>query len=1109
MTLLHFKDSLRTYLVLAFSFLFLVGIQNVPAAAQVAGGTIQGTVTDPKDAVIPKAQISVKNLKTDEAVASETNNEGFFTVPNLVPGKYEVSASLVGFATQTAKNVLLTVGGQQSVNFKLKLGAANEQVDVSTVGPAVETTSSTVSGVVGEEAVRELPLNGRSWTDLASLQTGVNAIQTQPTFSSGPDRGNRGFGLQLTISGARPQQNNYRLDGVSINDYANGAPGSVLGGNLGVDAIQEFSVLTSNYSAEYGKTSGGVVNAITRSGGNRFHGSLYEFTRNSIFDARNYFDQEQLNALDPDRIPPFKRNQFGGALGGPIIKNRTFFFADYEGIRQSKGISSLNFVPSVAARSGSVHDTTTGQPMQIAVDPASQKYLTFFPLPNGGPTANPDVSQYFFSGQQIVNENFFTTRVDHKISDKDSVYGTYLYDKTPYSSPDGLNNVLLGSKSSRQILVLEANHIFSPTVTNNVRFGYNTETVDNNKSLKAINPAAGDLSFGALPGRTAANVIIGDGITQFSGGTGASPTYFYDWKSYQGYDDAIVSRGNHTIKFGFAFERMLMKQIGLVDANGIFRFPTLIDFLQNQNLTSFNTGIASSLTPRNFRQNLTGVYLQDDWRFRSNLTINAGIRYETASVPTETNGKLVNLRNIGDAQAHLGDPLFANPTLLDFEPRIGFAWDPFKNGKTAVRGGFGIFDVQPLLYQFTLLENQAAPFFLYSSINSFAPTDHVFYNGVASLLNANTVRSTFIPNHSKRDYVMQWNLNVQHELTHDLTAMVAYVASRGVHQPFRVDDADFVLPMKTDAGYLFPAPIGSGTRVNENFGSVRGMFYTGRSYYNAMEAQLSKRVSHGVQAQAVFTYGKSIDTSSATVAGDAFGNSISSLPNWFNPRLSRGLSDFNVTKNLTLNAMWDVPSPKSIAQPLRWAAGGWQLGGIFTMHDGVPFTPTFGTDGDPQGLNSSDPWAFPNRLKTPGCGTAVHPGNPNNYIKTECFAIPTAPNLAFYNANCDTTVGDASLLQCFNLRGNAGRNSLIGPGTTNLDISIFKNNHVARFGESFNVQFRAELFNVLNHANFAPPTAPTNTDIFDSTGARNSLAGALTSTVTTAREIQFAIKVSF
>src|SRR4030088_3167910 len=460
--------------------------------------------------------------------------------------------------------------------------------------PAIQLTSSDIGAVVNATTVRELPLNGRSWTDLAQLQPGVSAIHTQPDFSAGTDRGNRGFGQQLTISGARPQQNNYRLDGVSLNDYANGAPGSVLGGNLGVDAIQEFSVLTSNYSAEYGKTSGGVINAITRTGTNQIHGSVYEFLRNSRLDSKNYFDPA-------GKIPPFKRNQFGGAIGGPIIKDRTFFFADYEGIRQSKGISSLTIVPSLNARNGLLcsnpagadpsNPCTTTQltpgPNTDAngVDLNAKAYLTFYHLPNGPLLANGDTGYYTFSGQQIVNENFFTTRVDHRFTNNDSLFGTYMYDKTPYASPDGLNNVEFDTLTSRQFLSVEETHVFTPRFANSIRIGGNHETVNNNESQKAINPDATrtDLGVGgtAFAGRAATQVLMGGGVTDFTGGVGGSPTYFYHWNSIQLYDDAFFTKGTHSIRFGVAAERMLLNVVADTDPNGIWNFGDLTSFLTN------------------------------------------------------------------------------------------------------------------------------------------------------------------------------------------------------------------------------------------------------------------------------------------------------------------------------------------------------------------------------------------------------------------------------------------------------------------------------------------------------------------------------------------------
>src|ERR1700736_6018354 len=664
-------------------FLAAALLVATPARAQVSGGTLSGTVSDPAGGGIPQAQLVIKNVATSVERTVTTNDDGFYTVVNLQAGGYELIISAKDFNTETKSGIIVTVGGQLTFDVVMNVGTVANRVEVTTQVPPVQLASSDISAVVDATTVRELPLNGRSRTDLAALQPGVSPIQTQPSFASGSNRGNRGFGQQLTISGARPQQNNYRLDGVSLNDYANGAPGSVLGGNLGVDAIQEFSVLTSNYSAEYGKTSGGVVNATTRSGTNGFHGSIYEFLRNSALDARNFFE-------DPNRPKAaFKRNQFGGAIGGPIVKNRTFFFADYEGIRQSKGIANRDFVPSLDARNGIIG----GVALPGGVDPMVQKYLALYPLASPS-NCGTDFCQFTFSGKQVVNENFVTTRIDHKFTDEDSVFGTYLFDKTPYSSPDSMGNVQLSTLSSRQIVAVEETHSFTPTFVNAVRFGYNHEYVNNDSSVSAIDPAAALTSLRAFPGRDASVVNV-TGLTSMTGGVGGVPTYLYGWNSFQGYDDAFWTKGTHTVKFGAAFERMLLQATALTDANGIWTFRNLTSFLQNAP-SKFAGGIASSLTPRNFRQNLFGAYVQDDWRWKPNLTLNLGVRYEMTTVPTETKGKLVNLRNIGDPLPVCGisgtgcassGALFSNPTLRNFEPRIGFAWDPFRNGKMAGGGG--------------------------------------------------------------------------------------------------------------------------------------------------------------------------------------------------------------------------------------------------------------------------------------------------------------------------------------------------------------------------------------------------------------------------------------
>jgi hypothetical protein len=328
--------------------------------------------------------------------------------------------------------------------------------------------------------------------------------------------------------------------------------------------------------------------------------------------------------------------------------------------------------------------------------------------------------------------------------------------------------------------------------------------------------------------------------------------------------------------------------------------------------------------------------------------------------------------------------------------------------------------------------------------------------------------------------VMQWNLTIQRELAKDVSAMVGYVGSRGIHQPFRVEDVNIVLPTSTSHGYLWPSPASSGTRLNANAGRITAGFWNGDSYYNALELQIKKKIVRG-SVEASYTWAKSIDASSSSLVGDEYSNSISS-PLFFNHRLNRGLSDFNIAQNLEINYTWELGTPKWASGFKGWMLGGWEIGGVFEASTGVPFTPGIG--GDALGVKSTDPNTdVPNLIAGPGCGSPVNPGNPVGYIKTQCFAVPNP----------------------ITLRGNLGRNTLIGPGLMNFDFSLFKNNYIKRISDRFNVQFRAEFFNILNHANFAPPL--DNRNIFDSTGSPVANAGLITSTQTPSRQIQFAVKL--
>ncbi|MGH9359340.1 MAG: TonB-dependent receptor domain-containing protein, partial [Terriglobia bacterium] len=684
--------SLLATLVLSF---FLA----TSARAQVTGATMSGTVTDPSGAVIPNAQVVIKNAATGVTRDVRTDSAGFYMAPNLLPGPYSVTISASGFSTRLQKGITLTVGGTQVLNVTLQVGKVTNLVQVTGAAPTVQLNSSVISNVVNATTVRNLPLNGRSWSDLALLSPGVATVTTLVPFSAGSARGNRGYGAQVTIGGVRPQFSNYRIDGISIMDYSNGSPGSVIGGNLGVDAIQEFSVLTTNYSAEYGRTAGGVVNAITRSGTNSFHGSAYEFLRNGSLDAANFFDN--FSNLSK---PVFRRNQFGVSAGGPIQRNKTFIFGDYEGIRQAQPTAQVDSSPSVAARQGHL---STGN---ITVDPNAAKYLALYSLPNVGTTTG-DTGLFSFEQNHLVTENYVSTRLDHTISSKDSVFGTFSWDKTPYTSPDAWDNVLIANQTLTARVAVEETHIFSPTLVNTFRAGYNRSSADVSKSVSAINPAAADLSLAAVPGRPAAVLQVG-GLTEMTGGVGGTNNYLYRWNDYQVYDDAFKTIGTHSIKFGGDFEYMQDYVEAPNDPNGVWNFGSLLDFFTNAP-SHFNAALPNTTSPRGFRQKLLGVYLQDDWRYRPNLTLNLGMRYEITSNFTEVHGKIVNLPSPNAATPRLGNPLYPkNPTLRDFDPRVGFAWDPFHNGKTSIRGGFGIFDVLPLPYLAGNKSAQVAPFAL-------------------------------------------------------------------------------------------------------------------------------------------------------------------------------------------------------------------------------------------------------------------------------------------------------------------------------------------------------------------------------------------------------------
>lgn len=1129
--------------------LILCSIYGVPAHAQVAGATLSGLVTDENGGAVAGAGLSVKNLGTGNVRELTTNGDGFYSVPNLVPGSYEVRVSAKGFQTLIQKDITLTVGAQQALNLTLRVGQLNQTVEVNAAPPDVQTTSSTISATVDSTTVRQLPLNGRDWTSLATLEPGVVSIPNQATTSFSANKGNRGFGNQLSNGGHRANENSYRVNGISINDYSNSAPGGATGVNLGVDGVQEFSVLTSNYTAEYGRTSGAVINALTRSGTNDLHGTAYVFDRDSIFDARNFFD--------PASIPTFHRVQFGASGGTAVIKDKTFVFANYEGLRQTSSSSGTIHVPSQEARNGELCVASGADPcaslQTIIVSPQVAPYLALWPCPSACQAAtNTDTVSLVSTTPNHADENYVITRVDQKLTGKDNLSGAYFFDSGPQSQTDPLGNTVHQVYSRRQMVSAEETHIFSPAVVNTVRAGF-SRIIGNINTPVSGDAVSKDAALAIAPGAIGPPQIPISGITT-AFGLGGFNKFKHAWNSIQLYDDAFYTRGTHAIKFGFAFERMQYNILEQLSPNGRMNGYSLDAFLTNapHQLNALAPGGSFEV---GLRESLFAAYVQDDWRFRPNLTFNLGLRYEATTRPTDShtvpgytvNGYTVPTANFQQIQTLLNcqpgttacgpvgtsSPLTNNPTTLNYEPRIGFSWDPFKHGTTAIRGGFGIFDVLPLPYEFGLNTAATAPFQIIgadktATLGTGTPDTNLSFN-------RQRIRNRYIDPNPHRADVLNWNLNIQREVAHNWTALVGYVGSRSVHLSVASDDVNLVQPaFVSGTGFVFPCIPSAvtpaytatnncsnnqtGTRIDSNWGGgagIRPVIFDGESTYHAFQTQLKRAASHGVQGQASYTFGKCRDTSSAPVTGDTYLNSIA-VPLVLLKSARVGACDFDIRQTFTGTVIWDIPGPKEGWQ--SYVAGGWQLGTIITATSGAPFTVTVGDGNDPLGTGFNGDFSMDYANVIPGCH-AIHGGV--NYLNANCFTPPTAPTslplataanpfgcapLSFTNSPVPAPSGQQ---YCSNVLGNTGRNRFYGPGLTTVDFSIFKNFPIHKISETFNAQFRAEFFNILNHTNFLSPgflnTFGQNNSVFDFDGT--SLPTALNQTSTSSRQIQLGLKL--
>jgi Carboxypeptidase regulatory-like domain len=1102
---------------LGSAIILLAALVTCEIFAQGSTATIIGVVRDTSGALIPGVTINVKHLDsglTRTVLSSETGN---YTVQSLPVGPYEITTNMPGFKQEVRRGIDLVVGQEAVIDLTLEVGANAEQVTVSEEAPLVNTTLALTSGLISEQQVKDLPLNGRSFDNLLLL----NVNTTNPSGNV-----NNGAWNAFSVAGKRMEANRYLLNGLDwIGQNGTGQFITPMGTSrqlLGVDAVREFNVLPHSYGAEYGKRSGGQISVVTSSGTNQLHGTVFEYLRNSALDARNFFDQSANGA------PPFKRNQFGASLGGPLIKDKAFLFGNYEGFQQRWVNSAATAVPDANARQGMLPcymatPTACGSsPNQFVTVPNLKRgmlpYLQYFwPTPTqeiydtqGRPTGT---ALSFLNAPSRVKENFGMARFDYTLSSKDSFWANYNYDDGNDGRPPADPTFVTVDHNRTMGLGVQETHIFSPSLLNTFTYGFAKVFAISQSLPAAASPIPANLSF--ITGDTAGSITVGGSAQTNTPGSVVAPNGNMPYRGRRftntWSDDVHFTRGNHSWSAGVWIYKLEEDLFGGAQTTaGTIAYGSILTMLQDIP-TAFQVTPRSN--PGDFTSTESAWYVQDEWKVKPRLSLRLGLRDEMTNGWNAPNGQCSNYI-FGPDGVIKTDPVLAHSCLLQnnakalLQPRIGLAWDPTGNGKWAVRAAFGIHnDLQDNLghriqanppYNMRVSLPTASGLLAQIPIDPNLPIPPSCHNAPTekgcSIFSPGGIDPTL---HTPT--IQNWSLTVERGLTQNLMLSVGYVGMESYHTTLAMDTNMSVPQVCASAAGCLSGGVGTaratvpqgtvylpvGPRPNQNIANTLSWIYNGTSSYNAMNVSLTKRSQGGLTFKTNYTWSKVLDLNSAILNTYAT-NEPSTVLDPFDLKRQRGPASYDLTHQF--NANFSYPLPFGRGQHFAGNAGGlmdkliggWQWNGVMNLQSGFPFTPQAGSNISGTGDASGTP-DVPNL-------------NPN-------FHGPVVLGVDAFKKSGRYFDPNAFVLPLPGTFGNVSRGMFRGPGLFSLDTSLFK-----RFAinEKVNLQFRAEAFNVTNHTNFSSP----NPAVFSGSGY-SPAAGILTQTNGYSRQIQFALKVMF